>query len=1038
MLADVASRDPSSDRVERPARQRRRRALAVAAPLVAVLAGLWAERRPIATHVIDRALARAGVPARYRLVSLGPGRQRLTDVVIGDPAHPDLVADWIETDTGIGLHGPALTGVRVGRVRLRGRLVGGHLSLGAIDRLMPRGTGGAAGLPALSVSLGDVRMRLETGFGTIGAGLSGRGRLDDGFVGRLAVVGAGLEAGGCTLHGAQAVLRVRTQRGQVGLAGPIGADRLACGATRLEQPRIVVDAGVDPVALRWRGRMQLAGGGLRHPAARADAVAGQATFDGDSGAVAGDLALSATDVGGSGAHAARVFARGHYALGLESRFAGTLGATGASAGRAALLAIGRSGEGAAATPVGPVLARGATALVAAARSFGGSLALDIARRDGVLTTLVRHGAIVSASGATASVEGRGTSGGAIDARLSLAGGDLPSLTATLTRAAMAAPLVGTATIRPYAAAGASIALAPTRFAWTPDGEARVDTVATISGPFAGQGRIDAMSIPLAIRRDAAGVVAVNGGGCSPVAAGRLVAGDLRLDAVRLRVCPLGGGVAVIGRDGGVTGGVSIDALRVSGRSGDAPLAIAIGGMTAAWATRAVAAHDVALRLGPDDRQTRLDLGAIGGRAVAGGWRGDVAGAGGRIGAVPLLLSQAAGRWRFASGALTLDGALRVADADAASPRFNPLQARDVTLRLANGRIAAIGTLTEPLGGAPVAAVAIAHDLTRGTGSADLRVERLTFGPALQPDRLTPSTKGVIADVAGTVDGEGHIAWGDAGVTSTGRFATPGLNLAAAFGPVTGIAGSIAFTDLLGLVSAPGQQVTVASINPGVAVEDGTVRFHLEPGLKVAVEDARWPFAGGTLTLDPTLLDFAGAAERHMTFRLDQVAADRFLQQFDFKNLAATGTFDGVLPMVFDARGGRIEGGRLTVREGGGGIAYVGDLGQKDLGFWANLAFGALKSLRYRSLGIAMNGPLDGEMITDVRFAGISQGQGAKSNFLIGRLQRLPLVFNVRIKAPFRALLDGLDPAHQAQLALPRLLDEERQAAVQHSASEPVP
>ena len=68
---------------------------------MAVLTGLWLERRPIATHFIDRTMAADGVTAHYRVADLGFGRQRLTDVVIGDPAHPDLVADWIETDTGL-------------------------------------------------------------------------------------------------------------------------------------------------------------------------------------------------------------------------------------------------------------------------------------------------------------------------------------------------------------------------------------------------------------------------------------------------------------------------------------------------------------------------------------------------------------------------------------------------------------------------------------------------------------------------------------------------------------------------------------------------------------------------------------------------------------------------------------------------------------------------------------------------------------------------------------------------------------------------
>jgi hypothetical protein len=213
--------------------------------------------------------------------------------------------------------------------------------------------------------------------------------------------------------------------------------------------------------------------------------------------------------------------------------------------------------------------------------------------------------------------------------------------------------------------------------------------------------------------------------------------------------------------------------------------------------------------------------------------------------------------------------------------------------------------------------------------------------------------------------------------------------------------------------------TIATLNPGIPVSDGTIRYQTLPGARVQVEGGRWPFAGGALTLDPTLLDFSAPKERRMTFHIANMAADQFLQQFDFKNLNATGVFDGVLPMIFDDTGGRIEGGDLKVRPGGGTIAYVGDLSQKDLGLWSNIAFQALKSLRYRSLSVGMNGPLAGEMVTDVRFAGVSQGAGAKSNFLIRRLQRLPFVFNIRIAAPFRGLLDSAQSFYDPKRLLRR-------------------
>jgi len=217
---------------------------------------------------------------------------------------------------------------------------------------------------------------------------------------------------------------------------------------------------------------------------------------------------------------------------------------------------------------------------------------------------------------------------------------------------------------------------------------------------------------------------------------------------------------------------------------------------------------------------------------------------------------------------------------------------------------------------------------------------------------------------------------------------------------------------------------------------------------VKVESGTWPFAGGALTLDPTLLDFGSDTAKRMTFHVSGMDAGKFLQQFDFENLNATGTFDGVLPMVFDDSGGRIEGGKLASRSGGS-IAYVGALTEKQLGFWGDFAFQALKSLTYRDLDIAMDGPLAGEMVTQVRVAGVRQGKGAKSNFLVRRLTRLPIQFNIQIRAPFRGLIDSAasfyDPSRLVQRNLQTLLQEQNRrtqatgtAPVQPPASETVP
>jgi hypothetical protein len=48
----------------------------------------------------------------------------------------------------------------------------------------------------------------------------------------------------------------------------------------------------------------------------------------------------------------------------------------------------------------------------------------------------------------------------------------------------------------------------------------------------------------------------------------------------------------------------------------------------------------------------------------------------------------------------------------------------------------------------------------------------------------------------------------------------------------------------------------------------------------------------------------------------------------------------------------------------------------------------------------MDGPLQGVIITRVQFAGIGQGAAARRNFLTERIARLPIRFNVNVRAPF--------------------------------------
>ncbi|WP_294234021.1 YdbH domain-containing protein [uncultured Sphingomonas sp.] len=1033
--------------------------IAIALILLVALIALWIERKPLVGGAIDRELARRGVPARYEISDLGLGRQRLTHVVIGDPRRPDLVADWLETRTRIGLSGPVVTGVRAGRVRLQGRLIEGRISLGMLDKLMGASSGNKPfALPALDVDVRDGGIRLETPHGGVGLSLSGRGVLNDGFSGRLGAVAPRLAIGDCVFTGLAAPLRVRVVRDRPSLSGPVRLAGLQCGAVTARNLAARVEATLEPALDQWRGTAALEGGALRHPVAATAALGGRLDFAGNAAATSGRLDLTARGVTTRMGRADRLGVDGRYLVGHAMRFDGDVRLGGAQVAPAMLARLNDGARTVAGTPVSPVAQAVLDAVARSGRGFAADLRLALdreagARADGVAIRLPSL-TLASNSGARVALGGGegfmyDTRGARIDTMLATGGGGLPMIRATLRQDAPGAPVRGMATMARYPAGGAALALDRVVFSAAGDGTTAVTTRLSLSGPISG-GRIDGLVLPIAARWDGGRRLLVNPT-CQPLAIDRLALSGLRLARVATRVCPLEG--ALVRLDGTrIGGGAQLGQTMLTGTIGSSPLQLSAATTRFALADRGFTLTGVKSQIGRPESPTRIDAATLVGRITPEGIAGQFTGGAGQVGQVPLLLGEAAGDWRLAGGVLSLNGALQVRDARADSPRFLPMAARDVTLTLAGSRIDVKGTLYEPTKSVKVADVTITHALNTGAGEADLAVPGITFTKDFQPELLTPVTKGIIEDVRGSISGTGRILWDSNGVRSTGRFGTEGIDLAAALGPVSGIAGTIQFTDLLALESAPGQVATIKTINPGIQVTNGTIRYQTLSGARVKVEGGTWPFAGGKLTLDPTLLDFSQPVERRMTFHVEGAAADQFLLQFDFQNLNATGVFDGTLPMIFDQNGGRIEGGRLIVRPGGGSIAYLGEISQKNLGFWGNLAFGALRSLNYRSLRIDMNGPLAGEMVTDVRFAGISQGKGAKSNFIIRRLQRLPFIFNVRIKAPFRGLLDSAqsfyDPRRLIQRNLPALLDEQNKRAappvtssttpIQPSASETVP
>ncbi|KRC80880.1 intermembrane phospholipid transport protein YdbH family protein [Sphingomonas sp. Root241] len=1005
--------------------------------LLTVLLVAWLQRRTIAREFVDQELSRRGVRAQYQIDQLSPWRQRLTNVVIGDPRNPDLVADWIELGTTLSPWGARVLALRAGKVRIKARLVQGHLSLGEIDRLMPPPSGKPFTLPHVELDVADLAMRLDSGHGLVDLGFAGKGMLDNGFAGTARVAAPRLDLAGCAMLSLSGTVKLHIRRARPDLAGPLTATRLDCGTFRADRPQVALEAVLGEGLDSWNGTARVNLAALSMPQRRVSDVAGDVSFVGGLPGTRGKIALGTGRFDMPEAVGGQLQLRGDYAQrGNGFEYRGRVSAGSASLSRALLDKVRGTAAAAQGTPLGPVVAQIAGATATAAAAFDASADLVLAVSSTGMQYRLPRLEVAAANGARFSFDrGSGLRGDSkeaaprIDGTLALRGGGMPEALIRLSQKPGDARLYGVGFVQPYAAGGSSLALSNVAFVLG-EGGGTMRTFATLSGPFAG-GRIDRLALPLDARWRG-GSITLNPG-CIPVRFERIAAAGAVLAPGGVTACPLAGAMLHTG-PGGVGGGIRLVRPDLSGQVGSSPLALRAAEARFDLGTRRFGVTGTAVRLGAES-VTRLDIGTLSG-GFGDTIDGHFADLGGQIGSVPLVISGGAGTWKADDAGLSLAGKLQVADT--ASPvRFHPLASDDAMLRLVGNHIVATAGLKTPAADVPVGRVEIRHDLSTGKGVATIAVPGLRFAEGgLQPSDLTPLTFGVIADVSGTVEGEGRIQWSPEAVTSTGRFGTRAADLAAAFGSVRGLATELRFSDLLNMRTEPGQVATIAEVNPGVPVTSGTIRFRLLDSQRVEVEGGRWPFAGGELVLEPTILDFSQSRERRMTYRVIGADAALFLKEMEFDNLDATGTFDGTLPMVFDEKGGRIEGGSLRARAGGS-IAYVGEISQRDVGFWGNMAFQALKALDYRSLTIDMNGPLAGDMVTEIRFAGVSQGKGTKSNFLLRRLAKLPFVFNVRVSAPFKQLLDSVqswyDPNRLIERNLPSLLEEQERSGGESGA-----
>ena len=1008
--------------------------LIVLAVAVIALAVIWVARKPIANRVIADELESKGVQATYTLDRIGLHNQRISNVVIGDPRDPDLVAKRALVQMRIKWNGSVEVYRIVARgVRLNGTLLKtGRVSWGQIDKLLPPPSGKPFRLPDLALDVADTQIRLDTPYGRLGFAVVGRGNLTGGFKGRLAASSQGLDVGACRLDALKSNVAIGVVARRPQVLGPVSARSFSCPEARMAMvdPRLEVDSSFGEAFEDFDGKGLLA---MRTFTAGDNGLANLVAnigFKGSPTDARGNFDLAAQRARLATIFAERTRLNGKYRLQAERGrlyVVSSYGAENASLAGPLVAQLVGALDAADGTPVEPIARAMGAAVRRTVSNFAAEGQLVLVNFPGGGGVRIQSADVRGPNGARGRVRGRDglnyywPSGKMrIDTNIAMAGGGLPSAEFALSQPRNGGPMTGEARIAPYRVGQSRLALAPVRFTAARDGSTTATTVALLDGPVPG-GFVRGLRVPV----DAAfgGPAGFRfGRTCLDARFASFQMGALRLSGARLPVCPTGPAIAWQGRGGELQVGALLRRPNFSGTLGKSP--VRLSAAAARLMRERFAVSDVAMRIGKAEAPVLLDASRL-----EGNYSGIGTFSGGKaiIGRVPLAISEAAGRWRMLKGGLGFSGGLLLSDR-ADPPKFYPLRSDDTEFTLVDNRIKATGSLKHPASGTKISDVVIAHNLETGIGDAVLDVTGIRFGANLQPEELTRLTQGVIALVNGGLSGQGRIAWTGAGaVTSSGEFTVSDMDLAAPFGPVTGMNGTIHFTDLLKLETAPGQVMSMETINPGILVENGVVRYQLLPDRLVKIERGEWPFMGGRLILRETILNFARPTAKRLTFEVVGLDARVFVESMGFKEISASGIFDGVLPMVFDESGGRIVGGRLDARPGGGSLAYNGVVNKANLGTMGNLAFEALRDLRFKSMIVRLDGDLAGEFVTRLAIDGVGLGQTSTQKIIRSLVSRIPLKMNVEIRGPFRALIATAkafrDPRQIIEDVLPRPLDE---------------
>lgn len=358
--------------------------------------------------------------------------------------------------------------------------------------------------------------------------------------------------------------------------------------------------------------------------------------------------------------------------------------------------------------------------------------------------------------------------------------------------------------------------------------------------------------------------------------------------------------------------------------------------------------------------------------------------------------------------------------------YNPLMA-NLSGTLDNGTLRINGPITGETSFMTVANTELVLDLSTLNGRGAVNLVPLDFMvDGLQPVDLSDFLRDILINAAGRMEGGADFLIEEGNLSGTGFVSLQDMSFETLrVGPVSGVNGRLNFTDILALTTAPGQRFTVDRMNPGVPLENGVIDLQILDAKSAGLEQGRWPFAGGELSVAPVTWLLGSQDPMRVVLEAKELKLTELVEVFNVPDLQAEGTVSGSVPVEIQGANLMVRNATLKADQEGGYISYTGDAGEaaKAQNDYAEYAFQALQDLYYSVMEIGADGNLIGDIVITAKLLG-------KSPDVLGGAE---FDFNLSVDSNLFQLLQTTR-SQAGQTYIREALELERQQAAEAAAN----